>query len=137
MESVNYPVSIKGIVYDEGGIWLRKNERQEWELPGGRLEVSEQPEETVVRELKEDLGFEVEAVRPIHVRRYTIKISENAFKDVMVVIYVCRLIRKVGDFEWVGEAGKADFKKFSFSEIEALNMPKFYKDAIRLSHESE
>lgn len=133
MESVHYPVSVKGIVYDDGGIWLRKNERDEWELPGGRLEVDEQPEETVVRELKEELGFEVEAVRPIHVWRYTIKISEDAFKDVMVVIYVCRLIQKVGDFEWIGEAGRADFKKFTFSEIEALKMPQFYKEAIRSS----
>lgn len=133
MESVYYPVSVKGIVYDDGGIWLRKNERDEWELPGGRLEVDEQPEETVVRELKEELGFEVEVIRLVHAWRYEIRISTDVRKDVLVISYLCRLNRKVGDFEWIGEAGKADFKKFTLSEIEVLNMPQFYMEAIRSS----
>lgn len=53
------PISIKGIVFENGKVWLRKNERDEWELPGGKLEDGEQPKETIIRELKEELGFEV------------------------------------------------------------------------------
>jgi 8-oxo-dGTP pyrophosphatase MutT (NUDIX family) len=38
---------------------LLLNERDEWELPGGRLEVGEQPEACVAREIAEELGLSV------------------------------------------------------------------------------
>lgn len=60
------PVSAKGIVIEDGKVWLRKNERNEWELPGGKIDPGEQPHETVVRELREELGFELEAKDIVH-----------------------------------------------------------------------
>ena len=38
-QSQRFPVSVKGIVYHNGKIVLLKNERDEWELPGGKLEL--------------------------------------------------------------------------------------------------
>jgi ADP-ribose pyrophosphatase YjhB (NUDIX family) len=39
---VRLPVSVKGVVLDDGGkAALLENERGEWELPGGRLEAGE------------------------------------------------------------------------------------------------
>lgn len=35
-----YPVSIKGVVVRDGRVLLLKNERDEWELPGGRIEAA-------------------------------------------------------------------------------------------------
>ena len=35
---MNFPVSIKGILVEAGWVVLLENERDEWELPGGRLE---------------------------------------------------------------------------------------------------
>ena len=67
------PISIKGIVFENGKVWLRKNERKEWELPGGKLDKGEQPEQTVVRELKEELGFETQVVDIIQAHLYKIK----------------------------------------------------------------
>lgn len=32
------PISVKGIVFQDGKVWLRRNERSEWELPGGKLD---------------------------------------------------------------------------------------------------
>jgi len=127
----NIPVSVKGIVFDNGKIWLRKNERQEWELPGGKLDRGEQLEQTIVREMKEELGFDVEAVTPVQAYLYAIRKSGDESYGVLVVSYLCKLLGKTGEFELVGEAGKAEFQSFFLNDAEALNMPQFYKEAIK------
>lgn len=124
------PISVKGIVLDNGKVWLRKNERNEWEFPGGKLDEGEQPEETIIRELKEELGFDVEVKNIIQAHLHKIKPSIDESSGVLVVSYLCKVLSNTGSFEINGEAGNATFKKFSFEEIENLNMPQFYKDAI-------
>ena len=45
-----FPISIKGIILDGQKVVLLKNERDEWEPPGGKLELGEAPEDYVSRE---------------------------------------------------------------------------------------
>src|ERR1700753_1504877 len=59
--ALRFPVSIKGVVLTDGRCVLLRNERNEWELPGGKLEPGEDPEFCVVREIEEELGIEVSA----------------------------------------------------------------------------
>lgn len=54
-----FPVSVKGVVVRDGRVILLRNERDEWELPGGKLEVGEDPEACVAREIEEELGLMV------------------------------------------------------------------------------
>jgi 8-oxo-dGTP pyrophosphatase MutT (NUDIX family) len=124
------PISIKGIVFEDGKVWLRHNERNEWELPGGKLDEGEQPEQTIIRELDEELGFEIQVTNIIQSHLYTIKTSSDESKGVLVVTYLCELLNKIGEFEIKGEAGTAKFEKFSLEEVQGLNMPEFYKEAI-------
>lgn len=127
------PISIKGVVVENGKIWLRKNPRNEWELPGGRLEKGEQPEQTVVRELQEELGFATEVVKIVHSGVLAIETGEG-IKEVFVVSYLCRLMEKIGAFEEMGEDGAAEFRSFSALELESLNVPSVYREAIRRVH---
>jgi len=125
------PVSVKGIVFEGNNVWLRKNERDEWELPGGKMEKGEQPQDTVIRELKEELGFDTEVIRVVSADLYRISVSVDESKGVLVICYLCKLLGKTGDFEIIGEAGVAEFKMFPVAEISQVRMPDFYKDAIR------
>src|SRR6186713_2016732 len=57
--TVCYPVSVKGVGLHERGVVLVKNRRNEWELPGGKLEPGETLEACVAREIAEELGLTV------------------------------------------------------------------------------
>lgn len=124
------PISVKGLVIEDGKVWLRKNEREEWELPGGKLEEGEQPEATAIREIREELGLEIIVKDILQAHLYTIKKSIDESNGVLVVTYLCEVVQKVGEMEFIGEGGKADFKKFAPNELDSLNIPDFYKAAI-------
>lgn len=129
------PISVKGIVFEDGKVWLRKNERNEWELPGGKMDEGEQPEQTVARELEEELGFTVTVKDLISAYLATVTVSADENRGVLVVSYVCELLSSTGIFEHEGEAGSAEFQAFSLDELVALNMPQFYKEAIMKASE--
>ncbi len=130
MNTYMIPVSVKGLVIENSKVWLRKNEREEWELPGGKLEKGEQPEQTVIREMEEELGFEVRVRDLLQAHMYTVKQSIDESHGVLIVTYLCEAVRKVGEFELEGEGGKAEFKQFSVNELDMLNIPDFYKESI-------
>lgn len=91
MNNFLIPISIKGVIIKDNKVLLVKNERYEWELPGGRIELGETPEQTLVREIKEELGlvcsikrivdswvFEVVFQKHVFIVSYQIEInSEN------------------------------------------------------------
>lgn len=61
-------VTQKAIVYTDGKILLNRDVGDEhYDLPGGRIDMGEEPAHGLVREMREELGVEVEVGDPIHV----------------------------------------------------------------------
>jgi len=123
-------ISCKAVVRDGNTIWLRKNERDDWELPGGRLEEGEQPEQTIVREIREELGLEVDKLMLLDV--YVWQKDFGTTTHIELVTFVCDAGRRVGDFEHIGEAGESEFRQFTVEDALLLdNLPEPYKRALR------
>src|SRR4051812_35750792 len=55
-----YPLSIKGVLIDDGCVLLLLNERGEWDLPGGRPDPGEDHRAALEREVREESGLAVE-----------------------------------------------------------------------------
>lgn len=80
-----FPVSVKGVAVQAGRVLLLENERAERELPGGKLEIGEDPAACVVREISEEAGWTVTAGPLLDCWQYHIR----AGRDALVVTYGC------------------------------------------------
>ena len=83
-----YPVSIKGVLFSPAReAVLLLNEREEWELPGGRIEPGETSAECLAREIQEELGLEVEVGRPVDTYLFEVIPGRHVF----IATYRCTL----------------------------------------------
>lgn len=122
---MNYPVSIKGIIFINDKIVLLKNEREEWELPGGRIEIGESPEDCVIREIQEELGINCQVDRIIDSWMYNV-----VEKYVFITTYLCKKISIAPNIITISSEHK-EVRLFTPSEIDDLPMPQGYKNSIR------
>ena len=117
-------VSVKGVVIHHGQVALALNDRAEWELPGGQLELAETPDECVARELAEELGLTVE-VGPIIDSWLFENIVPGA--NVFIVTYGCEL---VGPASLRRSSEHREVRWFEVTELAALPLPTGYRRSI-------
>lgn len=118
-----FPVSIKGVVVRDGRVLLLRNERDEWELPGGKLDLGEDPADCVVREIAEEVGWQVTAGPLLDAWQYHIRDGV----DVLIVTFGCRTR---SDAEPVLSHEHKEIGLFTEAEISSLPMPDGYKLSI-------
>jgi 8-oxo-dGTP diphosphatase len=83
-----------------------------WEFPGGKIEPGERPEQSLIRELKEELGIEVKeaCLAPL-------TFASHAYEDfhLLMPLYVCRrweghvASREGQALKWVRPAALRDY----------------------------
>lgn len=119
------PVSVKGIIQYENKYLLRKNERNEWELLGGKLEPQEKPIDCLIREIKEEAGININIYRLIDAWIYC---PDNK-TDVLILTYGC-IVKKLT--LPIQSPENAELAWFTAKEIENLKMPEGYKKSIKM-----
>ncbi|MFT4107992.1 NUDIX domain-containing protein [Propionicimonas sp.] len=118
-----WEVSVKGVLRREGRVLLALNDRDEWELPGGRLEADENPHQALVREFEEESGLAVEPGALLLVEPLEVIPGHR----VLIVAYACeegavaglRISAEHRDLAW-----------FAPADLGALRLPHVYRDAI-------
>ena len=120
-----FPVSVKGVVLHAERVVLLQNEREEWELPGGKLELGERPEDCVTREIHEELGLQVTPGPLLDSWVYHITVGV----DVLIVTYGCY------PMPFASVTHSPEHKAvglFTLQEVQTLPMPEGYKKSIQV-----
>lgn len=108
-----YRVSVKALIKDsQGRVLVVKENQDTWSLPGGGLDHGENPEEGIVRELREELGIE----RPLIKNVRTIKTFYLEQKSAWLLWLVYDVEIDATEFE-LGE-GVTDARYTDVSELD-------------------
>jgi len=114
-------ISIKGVIWHEDTVVLLKNQRDEWELPGGKLQVGESFTECLAREVDEEVRLRVEPGPVLDARPH------HFHADIIVITYGCypepfSTLRHTDEHRAVG--------RFTLAELEGLTVPAGYRSSI-------
>lgn len=127
------PISVKGILGPPGQIVLLRNERDEWEFPGGRLEPGdESPTACLRREISEELDLIANVGRPVHSWRY----EPVPGRHVLLLAYACTIVGTWPEHLWHSDE-HLGVQTFELGDLDDINLPQGYRDALRLAHRAE
>jgi 8-oxo-dGTP diphosphatase len=116
-------IGVGAVIIKDGKILLekRKNEpgKGKWSIPGGLVELGESVEQTVIREVKEETGLEVEKPEHIDVVDNVIRDENGVVKYHFVIIdYFVKL--KGGTLEARSDA--EELRWVAFDEVEKYDL---------------
>jgi 8-oxo-dGTP pyrophosphatase MutT (NUDIX family) len=103
---------------------LVRNGRDEWELPGGKLELSESPKECLAREVAEELRLVVEPQSILDSWVYTAAYGVH----VLILTFACA---ETSEGEAVLSDEHNELRWFPLAEVDGLRMPDGYKKSIK------
>jgi mutator protein MutT len=117
-------VGVGAAIFNEDGkllITLRgekaKNERGKWEIPGGSVEFGEKFEDAIRREIKEELGVEIQVLALLGICDHIILEEHQHWVS---PTYICRITKGIPR---ILEPTKcADIGWFTIAEAESLSL---------------
>ena len=119
---------MKGVILREGHVLLLRKITGEWDLPGGRLNIEEMPEQCLIREILEETGLSVTPGIILH-RWVRLRPGKG---DVFLVSNLCTLLDRDADVSLSGEHDKMSW--FSTQEFEALPVSEGIGKSVRRAY---
>lgn len=103
-----------------------------WEFPGGKIEIGETKEETVVREVREELDSIIEPIEYVGSTNYTYQDTKE-YKGFSINLYCyrCRLVSgnlTLSEHTEAKWAKKSELNKLNFAKADAPIIEKIVKE---------
>lgn len=124
-------IVVTGFLYHKSKVLIIRRSMKEkflpgfYELPGGKVDFGENPEDGLEREYKEEVGLEIKVIKPYRVFSY---ISDNNSRHTVEILFIVKLINESAEIK-LGK-GHGDYKWVLESEIEKYKITDEIKRAI-------
>ncbi|MGG3280099.1 NUDIX hydrolase [Paenibacillus solani] len=119
---------VAGIAIHNNRILLHTTEKDDfWNLPGGRVEFNESTDQTIIREIKEELDIEVQMNKLLFVNEDFFDYEDKHYHEIGFYYLIDfpeghEVVKKDGEFKGIEDNGKLIFKWFSLDELKGLNV---------------
>lgn len=119
-----FPLSVKALIKDEDRYLLLKNERGEWDFPGGKLETGATVCQNLLKEVMEETNLKIKLEKICYLEQHQVN---NSW--VVIAIYRAH-INSIRAIQISYEHMEYDF--FSEEELKNLSTPPWVGHIIRI-----
>jgi 8-oxo-dGTP diphosphatase len=127
----NFRVAAKSFIVDNNKLLILKRRSDDvqkpgiWEIPGGRLELGEDPREGLKREVLEETSLDIDILHPMSVRHF----KRDDGQTITLLIFLCKNLNKNiklseehSEYEWIPlENCKDKLTEFFHQEVDIFN----------------
>lgn len=118
-------IGVTAFILDSDKVLIVRRSQEEtflpgyYELPGGKVEFGESPEQALKREIKEETNLEIEVIKPYDCFSYLSSDNERHTIDIQFITKLTdnpeniKLSKEHDAFEWIS---KDDISKYQFSD---------------------
>lgn len=102
--------------------WTHPTGRKVWGFPGGHIEIGEKAREALVREVKEETGYEIEVGRLLGVYDNIVRddSSEEILAHIINIVWMAQIAS--GSLDFSRDKETLDARWFSFAKAKKLPM---------------
>jgi len=129
-------ITVGGLLYHENKVLVIRRSSKEsyltgfYELPGGKIDFGDNPEQSLEREFLEEVNLKVKAVDVYRVFTY---VSDEGKRHTVELVYLVKLDDDVKNIKLSEEHD--DFKWVSTEELDSIKMSDEIKTNIKLGLE--
>ena len=150
MDEMNYPpdldeiyrVAVRGIIFVEGKLLMIESDSGELKLPGGGLDDGEDDCQALVREVKEETGYDViiHTIEPFgEIEEKRLSILEPKLWHQISRLYFCKVNPTKGQCKYTENEIESGFRQVLYSIEDALEKSKgvLEKDGVQAWNQRE
>lgn len=115
-KGVNFRLAVKAFIVNKNKLLIIKRASddvqapEKWEIPGGRLDLGEDPILGIIREVKEETGLYVRVFNPISVRHFV----RDDSQVITMIVFLCKPVG--GDIKLSEEHSDYSWEKLDYCE---------------------